>query len=197
MKISDYAHYNVLLSLLLKWSLWLCSLLCFTFTTIKIKYLTMFTTPFYFIDYIHYAVLLSLLLKWNLLLCSLQCFSSLTTLTALFSFTMLTPLLFFTDYTHYAALLHNHKMKYLTMLTKLFFFTGYTHFAVLLHYYQMEISDYTHLNILLSLLLKWNLRLFLLRCFTFSTIKMKYLTTLTTLFFFTDFTHYPVLLHYY
>ena len=34
-------------------------------------------------------------------------------------------------------------------------------------------------------------------CFTFTTIKMKYLTTLTTLFFFTDYAHYTAFLHYY
>ena len=137
-------------------------------------------------DYAHYAVLLSLLLKRNLWLCSLHCFSSLTILTTLFSFTtikmkyltMLTPLFFFTEYTHYAALLHNHKMKYLTTLTTLFFFTDYTHFAVLLRYYLMEISDYTHLNVLFSLLLRWNISLHSLRCFSS-------LTLLTTLFYIT------------
>ena len=37
-----------LLSLLLKWNLWLHSQRCFTFTTIKMKSLTMLTTLFYF-----------------------------------------------------------------------------------------------------------------------------------------------------
>ena len=65
MEISDYAHFAVFLSLLLKWNLWLRSLHCFTslllkwylwlpwlhcftFTTIKMKSLTMLTALFYF-----------------------------------------------------------------------------------------------------------------------------------------------------
>ena len=73
-------------------------------------------------------------------------------------------------------------MKYLTTLITLFYFTGYTHCAVFLqnceneiseyshyagsiHYYSNEICDYAHYGV-----------------FTFTTIKMKSLTTLTTLF---------------
>ena len=49
MEISDYAHYAALLSLLLKSNLWLHSLHCFIFTTIKMKPLTKLTTTlFYF-----------------------------------------------------------------------------------------------------------------------------------------------------
>ena len=122
----------------------------------------------------------SLPLKWNIWLLSLRCFSSLTTLTALFYLTTI-------------------KMKYRRTLATLFFFADYAHCAVLLHYYEMKISDFTHYAVLLSLLLKWNLLLSSLRCFSplttltplfyFSTIKMKYLTTLSTLFPFSDYTH--------
>ena len=86
MEISDYAHYAVLLSPLLKWNIWLRSLRCFSslttlttlfyFTTIKMKYLTTLTTLFYFI---------AIKMKYM---------------------TALTTLFFFTDYTHYAVLFH-------------------------------------------------------------------------------------------
>ena len=56
-EISDYAHYAVFLhwlhwlrcftSLLLTWSIWLSSLRCFTFTTVKMRSLTTLTTLFY------------------------------------------------------------------------------------------------------------------------------------------------------
>ena len=56
-EISDYAHYAVFLhwlhwlrcftSLLLKWSIWVSSLRCFTFTTVKMRSLTTLTTLFY------------------------------------------------------------------------------------------------------------------------------------------------------
>ena len=44
--------------------------------------------------------------------------------------------------------------------------SDYAHYAVLLHYYQNEISDYANYPVLFSLLLKWNLWLRSLRCFT-------------------------------
>ena len=141
----------------------------FYFTIIKIKYLTTLTKLFFFTDFTHYAVLLSPLLKWNIWLRSLRCFSSLTTLTTLFYFTTI-------------------KMKYLTTLTTLFLLTDYTHYAVLLHYYQNEISDYAHYAVFLH----W---LHSLHCFNSLLLKRKFLTTLTTLFFFTDYTHYSILLH--
>ena len=165
----------------------------------------MFISLFFFTDYTHYAVLLWPLLKWNIWLRSLSCFSSLTTLTTAFYFTTikmkdlttLTTLFYFTTI----------QMKYLTTVAALFFFTNYTHCAILLHYYQMEISDYAHYAVLLSPLWKWNIWLRSPRCFFslttiimllyFTTIKFKYLTTLTMLFFFTDCTHYALLLHYY
>ena len=160
MKISDYSHSAVLVSLPLKWNLWLRSWHCFD----------------------------SLPLKWNIWLLSLHCFFSLTTVTAMFYFTIV-------------------KMKYWNTLTTLFFFAEYTHYAVLLQYYQMKISESTHYALLLSLLLKWNIWLRSLRCFSslttvttlfyFTGIKMKYLTALTTLFCFIDYTHYAALLHYY
>ena len=81
-------------------------------------------------------------------------------------------------------------------LRSLRFFSSYT---------RNKISDYAYYAVLLSPLLKWNIWLRSLRCFSslttlttlfyFTTIKMKYLTTLTTLFFFTDYTHYAVFLH--
>ena len=118
----------------------------------------------------------------NIWLLLLRCFSSLTTITAQFYFPTI-------------------KMKYLTTVSTLFFFTDYNHYAVLLHYYWMKISDYTHYAVLLSLQLKWNLSLHSLRCcsslttlttlFYFTTIKMKYLTMLTT-FFFSHYTNYTV-----
>ena len=71
----------------------------------------------------------------------------------------------------------------------------------------MEISDYTHYAVLLLPLLKWNIWLRSLRCLSslttlimliyFTSIKIKYLTTLTSLFFFAEYTHYAVLVHYY
>ena len=122
-----------LLSLLLKWNLWLCSLRCFYslttlttlfyFTTIKWKSVTMLTMLFYFHYYqneislyghctifLHWLYSLRcvswLLLKWNLWLCSVCCFSSLTTLTTLFYFTAI-------------------KWKSLTTLITLFYFYYY------------------------------------------------------------------------
>ena len=121
---------------------------------------------------------------------------------------MLTTLFYFT------AL----KMKCLTKLTILFSFllitwniwlrslrsfTSPTTLTTpfLLHYYEMEISDYAHYPVLLSLhlksnvrpqplryitsqLLKLNIWLRSLRCFILTTIKMKSATMLTTLFYF-------------
>ena len=71
-EVSDFAKYTVLLSLLLNGNLWLRSIRCFTFTTIKMKYATTFTTLFFFTDYAQYAVLLSLLLNGDLWLLSLR-----------------------------------------------------------------------------------------------------------------------------
>ena len=72
-------------------------------------------------------------------------------------------------------------MKYLTTLSALFFFTNYIHYAVLLDYYSMEVSDYAHYAVLLSPLLKSNICTLITLSF-FTTVKMKYQTTLTTLF---------------
>ena len=114
-------------------------------------------------DCAHYALLLSSLLKWNIWLRSLRCFSLVTALTTLFYFTIV-------------------KWKSLTTLTTLFYF----------HHYQNEIFDYADyavflhwlrsLSCLSSLLLNGNLWLRSLYCFTFTTIKINHLTTLTTLF---------------
>ena len=105
-------------------------------------------------DYTHYTALLSPLLKWNLWLHSLHCFTSLllnrnlwphslrcftfTTMKTK-SVTRLPTLFYFTTI----------KMKHLTTLTTLFFLT-----------------DYSHYTALLSPLLKLNLWLRSLRCFT-------------------------------
>ena len=115
MEISDYAHYVVLLLLLLKRNLWLRSLRCFTsltmlttlslFTTVKMKSLTALTTLLQFtitkmkyLNTLTMVFLLSLLLKWYLWLRSLHCFTftalkmkSLTTLTTLFCFITTNP----------------------------------------------------------------------------------------------------------
>ena len=72
-EVSDFANYTVLLSLLLNGNLWLRSIRCFTFTTIKWRSLTTLTTFF-----------TSPLLKWNIWLLPLHCFSFLTTLATLF-----------------------------------------------------------------------------------------------------------------
>ena len=190
-------------SLILNGNLWLC--FC-TFTTIKMKFLTTLATLFFLTDCTHYAALLSPLLKWNIWLCSLHCFSSLTTLTTLFYFTTVKKLnIWLHSLRCFSSLILNGhlwlrslccctfttiKMKFLTTLAMLFFLTDCTHHAVLL-----------------SPLLKWNIWLSSLRCFSslttltmlfyFTIIKMKYLTTLTLLFFFTDYTHYAVLHYYY
>ena len=133
-----------------------------------------------------------LVLKWNMWLCSLRCFSSLTTLTSLFYFTTAKKLnIWVHSLRCFSSLILNRnlwlcfctfttiKMKFLTTLATLFFLTDCTHHAVLL-----------------SPLLKWNMWLRSLRCFSslttltmlfyFTIIKMKYLTMLTLLFFFTD-----------
>ena len=115
MEISDYAHYIVLLLLLLKRHLWLRSLRCFTsltmlttlslFTTVKMKSLTALTTLFQFtitkmkyLNTLTMVFLLSLLLKWYLWLRSLHCFTftaikmtSLTTFTTRFCFITTNP----------------------------------------------------------------------------------------------------------
>ena len=147
------------------------------FATVKMKYLTTLSTVFYFhyhqneiSDYAHYVVLLHNYYEeisgyahyavFLHWLHSLRCFSSLATLTTLFYSTTI-------------------KWKSLATLTKLFFLTDYAHYAVFLHLLHS-------LRCFTPLLLNGNLWL---RCFTFTTIKMKYLTTLTTLFFFIDYTH--------
>ena len=123
------------------------------------------------------------------------------------------------------------KRIYLVTVTTLFFFTDYTHYAVLLHCYKSEVSDYAHCAVFLHLLhplccftslllsvtslitlfyftiIKMKYLTTLTTLFFFidyttalfylTVIKMKYLTTLTRLFFFTDYTQYDVLLHYY
>ena len=68
---TDYTHYAVLPSLLLKLNILLCSLSLFSalntltslfyFTTIKTEYLNTPTKLFFFTDYTHYTVLLSLI----------------------------------------------------------------------------------------------------------------------------------------
>ena len=68
---TDYTHYAVLLSLLLKLNILLRSLSLFSslntltslfyFTTIKTEYLNTPTKLFFFTDYTHYTVLLSLI----------------------------------------------------------------------------------------------------------------------------------------
>ena len=64
------------------------------------------------------------------------------------------------------------------MLTTLFFFTAYTHYAVFLHWLHS-------LRCFTSLLLKRYLWQRSLHWFTFTTIKMKSLSTFSTLFYFT------------
>ena len=156
MEISDYAHYAVLLSPLLKWNIWLRSLRCFSslttlitlfnfttiewkslttlttvfhFISIKMKYLTTLTTLFFFTDFTHYAVLLSPLLKWNIWL---RCFSSLTNLITLFYFITIKwkSLTTLTTVFYFTTI----KMKYLTTLTTMFHFTDYAHYVVFPHY---------------------------------------------------------------
>ena len=116
--------------------------------------------------------------------------------------TTLTTMFFFTDYTHSSfislttltALFYFTaiKMKYLTQLNTLFFFTDYTHYAVFPHWLHSLCcfsSLTTHSqSCFTSLLLKWNIWLCSLRYFSL-------LIALTSLFFFTDCTHYAVFLH--
>ena len=167
------------------------------------KYLATLSTLFHFTDYSHCAVFLHYYSYLNIWLGSLRCFSSLNTLTALFCFTTikikyvttLTTLFFFTCFSSLTTLtavfyFTTTKVKYLTTLTTLFYFTDYTRFAVLLHYYSNKISDYAHYAVFLH----W---LHSLRCFTSLLFIFKYLTTLITLFFFSDYTRLTVLLHYY
>ena len=155
---------------------WLTTLtMLFFFNIVKMKYLTTLTTLFSFTDYTHYAAFPSLLLKLNIWLRSLRCFSTLTTLTTLFYFTTI-------------------KWKFLTTLTTLFYFTAIKWKFLTTLITLFFFNDYTHYAVLLSPLLKWNIWLRSLRCFSslttltmifcFTTIKIKYLTTLTTLLFF-------------
>ena len=112
--------------------------------------------------------------------------------------TTLTTLFSFTDYSYYAVFFTIIKMKYLTTLTTLFFFTDHTNYAVFFHWLN-SIRCFT------SLLLKWIIWLRSLRCFSsltalttrfyFTIIKMKYLPTITTLFFCIDYTHFTIFLH--
>ena len=64
MEISGYAHYTVLLSLLLKWNLWLRSQHRFTSLLLKCDIWLRSLRYFY-----------SLLLRWNIWLGSLHCFT--------------------------------------------------------------------------------------------------------------------------
>ena len=125
MKISDYAHYAVLLSPLLKWNTWLRSLPClsslttlttlFYFTTIKMKCLTTLTTRFFFTDYTSLTTLTTVSFFTTVKM------KSVTTLTTLFQFTI-------TKMKIWLRSLHcftftTIKMKSLTTLTTLFYFT--------------------------------------------------------------------------
>ena len=138
---------------------------------------------------------------------------------------MLITLFFFTDYTLYAVLLqdcYNEIAEYahyavffsLPTLTALFYFCAIkikclTTLTTVLYFSTIKMKSLTTLSTLFCLHwlyslvcftpLRWNENLWLLslRCFTFTIIKIKSMTTHTTLFFFTDYTHYPVLFHYY
>ena len=175
MKISDYSHYAVLLSLLLKSNLWLRILHSFSslttlttlfyVTTTEMKFLIALTTLFFFNDYTHYPVLFhyywneisdcahyAVFLQW---LHWLRCFDSL-----LFNWNLLLRSL-----CCFTSLLLKWNM-------------GLHSLAVFLHWLH-SLCCFT------SLLLNGNLWLYSLRCVTVTTTKNKFVTLITTPFYFT------------